>query len=481
MRHLSLRVKTFLALFFFTAITAITIGVLTFYQFQQIDEISHQNRLLRKEKNITEAIDYLITDTPDTITEKNIGELLENKIFELYDINGIHINLFDLSGRLLLSSEAKISEEVEKIPQKIMARLNSENDHLQIKRTEGSDTYLTSYSYIYNINRDPIAILNLPYKHDDSFIKSEFYTLLERFLGVISLVLIIGTGVSWWVSKSLTSQINRIAGRLQQTQVVAQNKRIEYSRNDELKTIVDSYNMMIDKLNDQSKQLLKNEREETWREAARQVAHEIKNPLTPMRLQIQSFQRKFDPKREDIDERVNEFSKGLIVQIDNLSKIATAFSDFTKMPVRKDEIIDLIGGIETAIEVFDSNVVRLNADRESINIHFDPNYLVRVITNLVKNAIQAIPRGRKPEVLIKVTTESQLVSINIIDNGNGIPDSIKDRLFEPKFTTKSSGSGLGLAMVKKIIEEYNGSISFKNNTYQGATFIVNLPLSSTLK
>lgn len=459
-------------------ITAVIIALLTFFHFQDITKDFHENRLASKEKTIIETIDYATTEFDEEVTPSNIQKVLESRIFEYADINDIHISLYDLKGNILLTSEAKLTQDKRNVPSVIMQNISPQNDRFEVRRTEGDKTVLTSYSLIYNLNQQPVGIIGLPYKHDDSYLREALINLIERLAAVIILVLALGALVSWWISKSITSRLQEIASKFENTHIAKTNNPIQYQYNDEVRVIVDSYNAMVDKINEQSEQLLQVEREETWREAARQVAHELKNPLTPMRLQMQSFQMRFDPKAPDIEERVKELSKGIIRQIDTLTDIAEAFSDYTKMPVRKDKTIDLVSEIDTALELFDEESTSFIWTEKPIYINFDPNYLVRIITNLVKNAIQAIPIGRKPAIEIKVEKNETHVIIYVKDNGSGVPDDIINRLFTPKFSTKSSGSGLGLPMVKKIVEEYDGNIRFRNNKDFGTTFIVTLPLNT---
>lgn len=473
---LSLRLRIFISLVIVILLTAFTIGILTFYHFQQTTKVYHENRLARKEKTIIETIDYALTDYETAASQENIKDILRNRIHQFSDINDIHINLYSLNGNLLLSSQAGVSSNQKKVPIEILKRISPQDDRYEVRKTVDENTYLTTYSFIYNSNQKPIAIISLPYKHDDSFLRKELITLLERFLGVVVFVLIAGAWVSWLLSNSITSKLKKVGERLKRTNMTKSNYPIVYNNDDEVKIIVDSYNDMLQQLNQQSEHLLKIEREETWREAARQVAHELKNPLTPMRLQIQSFQRKFDPKEEDIKDKVDEFSVGLIKQVDVITDIAEAFADFTKMPVRKDEEIEITKEIRTALDIFDNDLIALKISEQPIFINFDSGYLIRVMTNLIKNALQAIPVGVKPEIIINIKKEFNRVVVEIIDNGTGISDEMIDKLFEPKFSTKSSGSGLGLPMVKKIIEEYDGTIRFKNNINAGTTFIFTLPI-----
>ena len=221
--------------------------------------------------------------------------------------------------------------------------------------------------------------------------------------------------------------------------------------------------------------LATSEREQAWREMAKQVAHEIKNPLTPMRLSVQSFQRNFDPKDPNIELKVDEYSQTLINQIDTMSSIAAAFSNFAKMPAQKNETLNVPKIVKLALDIFNESYINFTTDREEILAKFDRTQLIRVITNLVKNAIQAVQDTENPQILVSVQDEDTMVCISVSDNGSGIAEENKEMVFEPKFTTKSSGMGLGLAMVKKIVENYQGTISFNSKKNKGTIFKVRFP------
>jgi nitrogen fixation/metabolism regulation signal transduction histidine kinase len=243
----------------------------------------------------------------------------------------------------------------------------------------------------------------------------------------------------------------------------------------EVSALVDSYNSMIDDLEDSAKKLASSEREQAWREMAKQVAHEIKNPLTPMRLSVQSFQQKFDPDDPKIHKKVEEYSKTLIQQIDTMSSIASAFSNFAKMPAQKLELLNIVEAIELTLEIFPESDIKFIPQGSNISVNFDRSQLIRIITNLVKNAIQSIPPKRTPKISIVVSSDDLEVIIVVKDNGSGVTDSIEGKIFEPRFTTKSSGMGLGLPMIKNIIETYNGSISFSSIIGEGSEFTIRFP------
>lgn len=232
---------------------------------------------------------------------------------------------------------------------------------------------------------------------------------------------------------------------------------------------------MIDELEGSAAKLATSEREAAWREMAKQVAHEIKNPLTPMRLSVQSFQRKFDPQDPEINHKVEEYSNTLIQQIDTMSSIASAFSNFAKMPAQQSETLNVSKIVKLALDIFNEDYIEFQTEDEEILAKFDRTQLIRVVTNLVKNAIQATEEQENPMIKVDVSQDNYHVCIAVQDNGVGIPEDNKPKVFEPKFTTKNSGMGLGLAMVKNIVETFKGTITFESHEHIGTTFRIKFP------
>ncbi|NQY06684.1 MAG: GHKL domain-containing protein, partial [Flavobacteriaceae bacterium] len=289
------------------------------------------------------------------------------------------------------------------------------------------------------------------------------------------LMFVMAVALAYFLSKSITRSLKAISDRLTQTRLEKRNTKIDVDATDEIKQLIAAYNSMIDELEESAVKLATSEREQAWREMAKQVAHEIKNPLTPMRLSVQSFERKFNPEDPNIHEKVAEYSKTLIQQIDTLSSIASAFSSFAKMPAQKNETLNIVEVVRLALDIFNEHYIVFNAEKEAIIAEFDRTQLIRVVTNLVKNAIQAKSEVREPSVVISVREEAQDVVIAVSDNGIGISEENKSKIFEPKFTTKTSGMGLGLPMVKKIIETYKGSLTFTSQKDLGTIFMVRIP------
>jgi nitrogen fixation/metabolism regulation signal transduction histidine kinase len=282
--------------------------------------------------------------------------------------------------------------------------------------------------------------------------------------------------IAFVLSKYITKSLKTISDKINATRLEKSNEKIEIGdASEEISVLVNSYNSMIDELEESAVKLATSEREQAWREMAKQVAHEIKNPLTPMRLTVQNFQRKFDPEDKHIYKKVDEYSKTLIQQIDTMSSIASAFSNFAKMPAQQNETLNVVKIVKLALDIFNEDYIVFKSDAEEIIAKFDRTQLIRVVTNLVKNGIQAIPKDKDPKILVDVRSEKQNVIITVSDNGSGVSEENKTKVFEPKFTTKTSGMGLGLAMVKNIVEMHQGTISFKTETDIGTSFIVSLP------
>ena len=279
------------------------------------------------------------------------------------------------------------------------------------------------------------------------------------------------------IAKYITKSIKEVSDKISKTVLGTKNEKVVVSNaSTEIVTLIDSYNQMVDKLEESAVKLAKSEREEAWREMAKQVAHEIKNPLTPMRLTVQSFQMRFKPNDQNHKEKLDEFSKTLITQIDTLTSIASAFSNFAKMPTQQKESLNVVEVVKSATEIFTEDYISFYAQENSIIALLDKTQLIRVITNLVKNAVQALAETENPIIEVKVKRGEDHVEITVTDNGKGIEEEHEKHIFEPKFTTKSSGMGLGLPMVKNIIETYKGAITFSSQLNKGTTFKIKLPL-----
>ncbi len=194
-----------------------------------------------------------------------------------------------------------------------------------------------------------------------------------------------------------------------------------------------------------------------------------------MRLTVQSFEQRFDVNDPKIKEKIHEFSKSLIQQIDTMSSIASAFSNFAEMPKQKREELNVVEVVKLALDIFNEDFIHYFHEEERLLAQLDKTQLIRVVTNLVKNATQSLANVENPKIEVKVSNQNGNVIISVADNGKGINEEDKNRIFEPKFTTKSSGMGLGLPMIKNIVEAYGGSITFTTEINRGTVFTVTIP------
>ena len=304
----------------------------------------------------------------------------------------------------------------------------------------------------------------------------ELREFLTRLSGVYLVMLVIAIFLAYFISKYITRSLQTISDKLGQTRLAKRNEKILIANpGEEIGKLITSYNAMIDELEASAAKLARSEREQAWREMAKQVAHEIKNPLTPMRLSVQSFELTFDPNEPDAQEKIKEFSDTLIQQIDTMSNIASAFSSFADMPAQQKETLNVVNTVKLALEIFTEPYIYFIAEEEEIIAKLDRTQLIRVITNLVKNAIQAMPEIENPRVEVRVVSEQGQVKITVADNGIGISEEFRDKIFEPKFTTKTSGMGLGLGMVRNIVETNGGTIQLTTKEGKGTVFTVTLP------
>ncbi|WP_347923144.1 ATP-binding protein [Pontimicrobium sp. SW4] len=478
-KRLSLRSRIFVYMILLVVVASILIAAVTLFQYNEQSKDYHKQRLERKERQILSSMDYVLEETTYERTPERLGLIFKDKIYEIANNLNVDFNLYDLQGTLVKSSEAHIdNDSISRcLSPEILNQLNFSVNKRFVEKNEvlGGD-FQSSYILFSDYNAKPLGILNVPYYEDDSFNEDELKEFLVRLGYAYFFMILVAISFAYFVSRYITRSLKTISDKMNETRLEKRNKKIELKgASIEVSALVKSYNSMIDELEQSAVQLATSEREQAWREMAKQVAHEIKNPLTPMRLTVQSFQRKFDPNDANIHQKVDEYSKTLIQQIDTMSSIASAFSNFAKMPAQKNEELNVVEVVDLALDIFAENYITFIPEQKEIIATFDRTQLIRVVTNLVKNAIQAIPKNKTPKITVKVYSEDNNVILTVQDNGNGVSDENKSKVFEPKFTTKTSGMGLGLPMIKNIIENYNGSITFATKENEGTTFKVSFP------
>lgn len=462
-------------------VASVLLATISIFQFKNEAKQYHQERLDRKEDAIKENINYVLSNTTYPLTPNNLSLIFKDKIHELSDIHNLEINIYSLDGKLLKSSKSNFSIDpvAPPIPKYIIKLVQSsvEKRYVDIKNIDGKKKR-SSYSLIKDDKFKPLGILNLPYVEDDSYYQTELQNFLIRLAQVYSFMLLVAFAVAYFLSSYITKSLKTISDKLSETSLNQKNEKIVLEASSkEINLLIKAYNAMVDELEESALKLAQSEREEAWQEMAKQVAHEIKNPLTPMRLTVQSFQRKFDPNDPNLKQKINDYSETLIQQIDTMSSVASAFSNFASMPAQQNETLNVVDVVELTMDIFNEEYIVFKAEEEEIISKIDRTQLIRIITNLVKNAIQSIPENQENKsVLVTIKKENDNVLITVADNGIGIAAGDCNRIFEPKFTTKSSGMGLGLGIIKNIIENYKGTITFESQKGKGTTFIVSLPI-----
>ncbi|HLV93201.1 MAG TPA: ATP-binding protein [Aequorivita sp.] len=476
----SLRTRIFLSMIFLVIGASILIAIVTIFQYKEEAQEYHRDRLLRKEAAIRENINYVLKTTTYPVETNQIPLIFKDKIYEIKDIHNLEIFLYDLDGNLLKSSKPSFFKDTvsKQMPKYALDELQNSTTKSYIKEfEEGGQKYQSSYTYITDSYFKPLAILNLPYIEDDGFLTKELKDYLYRLAVAYIFMLLVAIALAYFLSKYITRSLKEISEKLSLTRFHTRNQKIHIRDTpQEIAVLVNSYNEMIDELEKSAAQLAASERETAWREMAKQVAHEIKNPLTPMRLTVQSFQRKFDCNDADIEQKMEEYTNTLLQQIDTLSSIASAFSTYAKMPAQQDETLNVVKIVKLGLDIFNENYIYFFSDEDEIRARFDRTQLIRVVTNLVKNSIQSVEQKQPetPRIDVLVESKETMVSISVIDNGIGVPVENRDFIFEPQFTTKTSGMGLGLGMVKNIVETYGGSITLESSE-EKTTFTVVFP------
>jgi len=460
---------------------SILIAGITVFQYKQESENYHRERLERKEQAIRENIRFVLEKTTHVVNTENVPVILkeDKKIYEISEVHDMQLNVYDLQGKLMIKSNESFFRDTTnvQIPKYILDKLDSSTQKRFLKKSEvNGQKFQSSYTIINDPQFKPLAILYLPYLQDDETLQKDLNEFLMKLGEVYLFMFLLAIVMSYFLSNYITKSLKIVSQKIVETRLDKRLEKIQIDNaSEEIYALVSAYNSMIDELEESAVKLATGEREQAWREMAKQVAHEIKNPLTPMRLTVQSFQRKFDPEDPNVRHKVEEYSNTLIHQIDTMSAIASAFSNFAKMPAQQNEILNVPKIVKLALDIFNENYIVFHSEKEEILAKFDRTQLIRVVTNLVKNATQALIYEENPKILVEVLEDEEMVIIKVSDNGVGVAQEDKEKVFEPKFTTKSSGMGLGLAMVKNIVETYQGDISFISEKDKGTIFTVKFP------
>ena len=475
-KGLSLRSKIFWGFLLISALSTFGSTGLSYLILKNNAKQQSRTDQQNKADALMASMDYAVSTS--RIETKDIPEALGNEIYEIADINKHDVILYDLDGNYLLSNKDPNLVQQKKIDRDIVNKVLKSKQRLDVETFDSKldANVISSYMLLQNNIWEPIAIVYFPYYHSDSAYLEVFNRYVKYIFLVNLFVIAVSVLISWFISKNLTNALRAFSGMIARITLFDKELRpIKYYRNDELSSLVKSYNKMILQIQEQKERLTFTEKEHAWREMAKQVAHEVKNPLTPMKLTIQNFERKFDPTDPDIKEKVSKMSASIIDQIDLIAAVASAFSQFAQLPEKNNETFELKSEIDSILQMFSEDKIFIHSNKDKVMINMDRIYLNRIITNLVTNAKQAASPERNLIINVDIEQINKRIRISVEDNGIGIPSDMYERIFEPNFTSKTSGMGLGLSMVRKMVEEYKGEVIVQSELGKGSKFTITLP------
>lgn len=452
--------------------TLLIIGIVTFITFKTQDKKQQDDLNHDRIKKIADDYETQMVDSKI----KNQEEL-ELKFSAFAKAYSVDLMLYDTTGVPLLYTEPKLYAN------NIIGRRMNAVAYIKMKRLQKSELineeqignfhFTSAYVPIHNASNKVINFLQLPYFSNETDYKARIGYFANSLINVYALVLVAIGLFAVFIAKRITAPLNMIQQGLSNTMYGRKTEPIYWKRNDEIGSLIKEYNKMIASLELSANKLAKSERENAWREMAKQVAHEIKNPLTPLKLGLQLLSKAWRDKDPRFDQKFQKFSSSFIEQIESLTRIATEFSDFAKLPDTKPEVVNIFEVISRASNVFnhsDNIRIEYTPATELYLVRADKDQLLRCFNNLLKNAIEAIPADRFGVITINYQVTKENILIDFADNGNGIPENVRTSIFQPNFTTKSSGTGLGLAFIKNAIENTGGKIWFETEIDKGTTF-----------
>ncbi|HMP92259.1 MAG TPA: ATP-binding protein, partial [Phnomibacter sp.] len=448
-------------------------------QYQQANEEKLSRTIQHVYADITLKIPDDFLQMPDT----ERASFMREQLTQLAKAGDADINFYDSRGKLLATTQDILfTKQVlggiinpEAYRKLTYGKLN----RFIAREKIGDLEYISIYQPLRSTNRDLVGYLQVPFFSSQSELNQEISNFVVILINIIAFVFLLSGGLALWISGGITRSFSLIAQRMKEIRLSERNERIEWYTDDEIGNLVHQYNRMVDQLEESAALLAKSERETAWREMARQVAHEIKNPLTPMKLSLQYLQKTIEENRTDVAKITDRVAATLVSQIDHLSNIAAEFSQFANIGNTRPELFDLHTVLKDLVQLYalqQDIQVQWRPVNNPVWVMADKTQMNRLFTNLLQNAYEA--RGHQNAMIITLseTLEESYITIAVQDNGPGIPPSIQERIFMPNFTTKTSGTGLGLAICKAIVENAQGHIWFDTTAENGTCFYVKLPV-----
>lgn len=477
------RKKTHYAMLSLVLVSFLILGTVTisflFLRFEQ----NNNNNLSSTAQKFKEPIqEYIFNKHLYAVDSSVIDSIkLQDLLTTINPNTHADVNIFDLSGKLLSTSNMQLFNQgiVAPILSRDAMRLLSVNatSILCLDDKIGLLHFKVAYMNLYDELGNTIAYVSMPIYTSEKEIRYQITYLIIAMTNLYAFIFVLSTLLAFVVTNGLTSSFNLIIKQFQRVNL-QKNETLEWPYDDDIGLMVAEYNKMVKKLEESAHQLAQTEREDAWKEMAKQVAHEIKNPLTPMRLNLQFLQNAIKNKQDNTLEITRKVTDSLIEQIDNLNYIASEFSNFAKLPDPQIAVFSLNTILESSVSIYKNEstiTISLSLPPRPIIIKSDKSHLLRVFSNLLQNAVQSIPEGKEGLIQVNLYTQNQLAVVQVKDNGSGIPSSIREDVFIPHFTTKNAGSGIGLAMTKRIVEYWHGSIWFESIENEGTDFYVALP------
>jgi len=471
------KIQIYLNLAFFLPLFVVSIVILS-----RVALISKENL---KKNFVTKALNIGNNIAPNLDVfkyEKLHLDTLITQVSRLAKYSGSDINVFNKNGKLIASSQPRIYEKSilsDYINPFALKEITEDgNKEVLLEESVGNLKYNSVYIGIKDNNKnDWLGIISIPFFTSQSESDQQVMELLTSILNIFTTVFIVFLLLSYFASRILTVPLQLIAQKLTKTSLNEYNEPLQWKSDDEIGLLVGEYNKMLINLEESKKALSISEKETAWREMAQQVAHEIKNPLTPMKLTLQHLQRILLSNQSLAIP--NNSINTLLEQIDTLNDIASSFSAFAKMPSPKEEVIDIVSVLNQTIDLYLNNEeinIETNINADQCLVKSDDHLLNRIFTNIILNGIQSVSSNRKPVLKISLFLNDNKVIIEIKDNGKGIPQNIQDKVFIPNFSTKYAGSGIGLALAKRGIEHATGKIWFVTEENVGTSFFIMLPV-----
>lgn len=478
LRNFSFQKKIFILNILLILGSSLTVIPITILQYRSQSKKYREQRAQRKARSVRVAVNYaLYNGSTEGASFDQLIDSLQHIVNRQADIENVKISVFGLDRSHFITSKSNDSEDVffsEEMIRRL--KISTENYLLNQKELPNNSFQMTVYQTVFY--RDLELVLVIGYSQSNTFYASELANFIWKLTVSYTFMLLVSFGVAYFFSRQITTPL--IAIKRQLSKVGSNYEKISLKRKskDEIGMLIDSYNEMQSALKKSMEALALHERSKAWKEMAKQIAHEVKNPLTPMRLSVQSLQRKLKDLPPSDRDLIDAFCTGMISQIDSLVSVSDAFSDFSsEMNLKKP--LDLSPEVSRAIKVFDPEMIDLSLEQD-IQILFSRSALTQILMNLIKNSLQAMPKGGVPNIKIATFRKGSKAFLRVSDNGKGMDSEMQNSIFEPNFTTKSAGTGLGLAIVKEALTMVGGTISVCSEPNGGADFLITFKIHNDL-